>query len=112
MNRLRNLRSDAGTAMTGLPVAKKPNFRGRTRINILTGNPKSRQIRSLKPPCVIVKEFIFCFFGSYQLMSGSEQFARHPNLSAAADIQTDKRQHINNFFAPLVDTTQGALGER
>ena len=45
-------------------------------------------------------------------MSGSEQFARHPNLSAAANIQTDKPQHINNFFAPLVDTTQGALGEQ
>ena len=45
-------------------------------------------------------------------MSGSEQFARHPNLSAAADIQTDKRQHISYVFAPIVDTTQGALGEQ
>jgi hypothetical protein len=45
-------------------------------------------------------------------MDGSEQFARHPNLSAAAYIQTDKRQHISYAFAPIVDTIQGALGER
>jgi len=45
-------------------------------------------------------------------MSGSEQFARHPNLSAATDIQTDKRQQISYVFAPIVDTIQVALGER
>ena len=45
-------------------------------------------------------------------MNGSEQFACHPNLSAAKDIQTDKRQHISYVFAPIVDTIQVTLGER
>jgi len=33
-------------------------------------------------------------------------------MTAAVDITTDKRRLISYFFAPIVDTMQGALGER
>lgn len=47
-----------------------------------------------------------------KLTNGSEQFARRPGMTAAVDITTDKRRLISYFFAPIVDTIQGALGER
>jgi hemolysin D len=45
-------------------------------------------------------------------MSGSDQFALCPSMTAYVDITTDKRRLINYFFAPIVDAIFSALGER
>ncbi|MEL6642229.1 MAG: HlyD family type I secretion periplasmic adaptor subunit [Pseudomonadota bacterium] len=46
------------------------------------------------------------------LASGEESFAFRPGMTATVNVTTDERRLISYFFAPIVQTIQGALGER
>ncbi|KIC49512.1 hypothetical protein RA29_07350 [Tateyamaria sp. ANG-S1] len=46
------------------------------------------------------------------LESGGQEFQIRPGMTAKVDVTTDKRRLISYFFAPIVETLQGALGER
>ncbi|MDA8648069.1 hypothetical protein N9L40_03995 [Rhodobacteraceae bacterium] len=47
-----------------------------------------------------------------KLISGSDQFAIRPSITASVDITTDKRRLISYFFSPIVDAVFSALGGR
>lgn len=46
------------------------------------------------------------------LKAGGHQYDLRPGMTATVDVVTEERRIISYFFAPIVETIEGALGER
>jgi hemolysin D len=46
------------------------------------------------------------------LKAGEHQYDLRPGMTATVDVVTEERRIISYFFAPIVETIEGALGER